>query len=91
MLAHTELVLFKTQVVPGAQNAYDAMTVGYRFGKFGFLEVLDSQRTLFQARIQYLQALANYHHSVADVERLIGEPLVTVNQPLAKPEGERRP
>ncbi len=91
MLAHTELVLFKTQVVPGAQKAYDAMTVGYRFGKFGFLEVLDSQRTLFQARIQYLQALANYHHSVADVERLIGEPLVTVNQPLAKPEGERRP
>ena len=75
MLAHSELVSLKTQVVPGAQSAYDAMTEGYRFGKFGFLEVLDSQRTLFQARIQYLGALANYHHSVSDVERLTGAPL----------------
>jgi len=75
MLAHSELVSFKTQVVPGAQSAYDAMTEGYRFGKFGFLEVLDSHRTLFQARIQYLEALAKYHHSVADVERLTGAPL----------------
>jgi cobalt-zinc-cadmium efflux system outer membrane protein len=75
MLAHSELVSLKTQVVPGAQSAYDAMTEGYRFGKFDFLEVLDSQRILFQARIQYLEALANYHHSIADVERLTGAPL----------------
>ena len=75
MLAHSELIAFKTQVLPGAKSAYDAMTEGYRFGKFGFLEVLDSQRILFQARIQYLQALANYHHSVAEVERLTGTPL----------------
>ena len=78
MLAHSELVSLKTQVVPGAQSTYDAMTEGYRFGKFGFLEVLDSQRTLFQARIEYLQALANYHHSAADVERLTGAPLDNV-------------
>jgi cobalt-zinc-cadmium efflux system outer membrane protein len=82
MLAHSELVSLKTQVVPGAQSAYDAMTEGYRFGKFGFLEVLDSQRTLFQARIQYLGALANYHHSVADVERLTGAPLDLENVQL---------
>jgi cobalt-zinc-cadmium efflux system outer membrane protein len=74
-LAYSEVISLKTQVVPGAERAYDAMTEGYRFGKFGFLEVLDSQRTLFQARIQYLQSLASYHKAVADVERLTGAPL----------------
>ena len=67
------------------------MSEGYRFGKFGYLDVLDSQKTLFEAKGQYLDALADYHKAVADVERLIGEPLAPVNQPLAKPEGEYRP
>ena len=82
MLAHSELISLKTQVVPGAQSAYEAMTEGYRFGKFSLLEVLDSHRILFQARVQYLEALANYHHSVADVERLTGVPLDFKNVPL---------
>ncbi len=47
-------------------------------GKFGFLEVLDVQRTLFGAKAQYLRALASYHQAVAEVERLIGEPVEAV-------------
>jgi outer membrane protein, heavy metal efflux system len=42
------------------------------------LDVLDAQRTLFEARGQYLEALATYHRAVAETERLIGEPLVAV-------------
>ncbi len=71
-LAHAEVLSLRAEVVPGAESAYAAMTEGYRFGKFGFLEMLDSQRTLFQARIQTLDALARYHKAVADVERLVG-------------------
>ena len=62
----------KNQVLPGAQKAFDLINEGYRFGKFGFLNVLDSQRTLFQAKAQYLSSLTAYHKAVADVERLIG-------------------
>jgi outer membrane protein, heavy metal efflux system len=65
-------------VLPGAQRAFDAASEGYRQGKFGFLEVLDAQRTLFEARGRYLEALAAYHKAVAEVERLIGEPLGAV-------------
>jgi len=36
---------------------------------------LDSQKTFFQAKRQYLDSLANYHIAVADIERLIGESL----------------
>jgi len=38
--------------------------------------VLDAQRTLVAARQQHVSALAEYHRSVALVERLTGEPLV---------------
>ncbi|KMP11165.1 transporter [Candidatus Nitromaritima sp. SCGC AAA799-C22] len=71
-IAHTEAEALNTQVLPGAQKAFDAINEGYRFGKFGFLDVLDSQRTLFQSKVQFLNALTAYHKAVADVERLIG-------------------
>ena len=65
----------KNDVLPGAQSALDAATEGYRLGKFGFLEMLDAQRTLFEVRGSYIDALVEYHKAVAYVERLIGEPL----------------
>ena len=74
-LAYSEVVFLKTRVVPGAQSAVDAMTEGYRFGKFGFLELLDSQRTLFKARMQYIEVLGIFHKSFTEMERLIGDPI----------------
>jgi len=65
----------KNEILPQTKSAFDAVTEGYRFGKFSFLEVLDSQRTLFNARSQYLAALGDYHKAVADVERVTGEPV----------------
>jgi len=73
--ANIEVTTLKTQVLPGAQSAFEATSKGYRLGKFGFLEVLDAQRSLFGAKAQYLRALASYHQAVAEVERLIGEPV----------------
>ena len=73
-----EAIVLRDEVMPGARSAFDAINEGYRQGKFGYLEVLDAQRTLFEARGQYLEALATYHASIADVERLIGEGLETM-------------
>jgi outer membrane protein, heavy metal efflux system len=70
--AFSEVNALQKQVLPGAQKAFDLINEGYRFGKFGFLDVLDSQRTLFKAKAQYLSSLTAYHIAVADVERLIG-------------------
>jgi cobalt-zinc-cadmium efflux system outer membrane protein len=65
----------KNEVLPSAQGTFDAVTEGYRIGKFDFLEMLDAQRTLFDVKGSYIDALAKYHRAVADVERLVGEPL----------------
>ncbi|MGH8564038.1 MAG: TolC family protein [Gammaproteobacteria bacterium] len=71
--AHTEVETLKQEILPGAQSAFEAANEGYRLGKFGFLDVLDAQRTLFGAKGQYLRALSEYHKAVADMVRLIGE------------------
>lgn len=73
-----EATLLRDEVLPGARGAFDAITEGYRQGKFGYLEVLDAQQALFEARGRHLEALAAYHTAVADVERLIGESLETM-------------
>ena len=69
---YTEATTLKSTVLPGAQNAFDATSEGFRQGKFGYLEVLDAQRTLFEARGRYVESLGAYHKAVADTERLIG-------------------
>ena len=73
--AFTEASALRDEVLPGAQLAFEAASEGYRQGKFQFLDVLDAQRTLFEVRGQYIEALATYHKAVAALERLIGEPL----------------
>ncbi len=67
-----EIEALRTSILPGARSAYDAATKGYQLGRFGILDVLDAQRTLFQARAQYVRALAEYHRGAAELERLAG-------------------
>jgi cobalt-zinc-cadmium efflux system outer membrane protein len=76
--AFAEATALKNDVLPGAQSAFGAANEGYRQGKFGYLDVLDAQRTLFETRDQYIETLAAYHRAVADVEQLIGERLDAV-------------
>ncbi len=67
-----EADLLRADVLPGAQSAYEAATIGFENGKFSFLEVLDAQRTLFAAKAQYLNALANFHRALSELEGLLG-------------------
>ncbi len=71
-----EIETLRTILLPGAQSAFEAASRGYQLGKFGFLDVLDAQRTLFQTRTQNLRALADYQRGVSEMERLVGGPLV---------------
>lgn len=73
--AHSELTALRETVLPGARSAFETTTEGYRLGKFGILDVLDSQRTLSEARAQSLRAATEFHKAVVDVERLIGDRL----------------
>ena len=65
-------------VLPGARDAFEATREGFKQGKFTYLQMLVSQRTLFETREQLIASLATYHQAVADVERLIGRSLKQV-------------
>jgi cobalt-zinc-cadmium efflux system outer membrane protein len=71
--ACAEVMDIRNVVLPGAQRAFEAARLGYQEGKFDFLTVLDSQRTLFDTRRRYLEALATYHSAKAAVESLIAQ------------------
>ena len=70
--AVTELDILRNEILPGAQSAYEAGTKGFELGKFSFLDVLDAQRTLFQAKTQYVRALGQSHRASADIRRILG-------------------
>ncbi len=76
--ARAEALTIKVELLPSAQQAFDAAQMGYREGEYGYLEVLDTQRTLNEAKTRYLEVLAAYHKAAADVERLTGIPLNTI-------------
>jgi len=72
-LARQQAQALRGDILPGAQSAYDAASTGFDYGKFGFLDVLDAQRTLLQAQTQYLNALADAHRALAVIGRILGE------------------
>ncbi|HYI12664.1 MAG TPA: TolC family protein [Thermoanaerobaculia bacterium] len=63
---------FRTEIIPAAESVHEAITEGYRLGKFGYLEVLDARRTLAQARLQLVAAQRELELARVDVERLTG-------------------
>lgn len=67
-----EASTLKSDVLPALQGAFSAIQEGYRYGKFGYLDVLDAQRTLFKSKIRHVEALAAYRKAAADMERLTG-------------------
>jgi len=80
LIARTEVDTFRSEVLPGALSAYEATGKGFDAGKFSFLETLDAQRTLIQARTQYLRALADTHRAATEIGRLLGDSSVEQKQ-----------
>jgi outer membrane protein, heavy metal efflux system len=70
VFAHSQASILHSETIPAAQKSFDGINEGYRFGKFSFLDVLDSQKILFQTKEQYLDALSDYHIALAEVNRM---------------------
>jgi cobalt-zinc-cadmium efflux system outer membrane protein len=78
----------KQDVLPAAQDNVDRTVVGYRYGKFSYLDVLESQRTLVEAVESYVEALADYQRARVDVERLIGQPLAAIHPAITSSDAQ---
>lgn len=70
--ARGEALLLADDVVPEARSVHESTLKGFEYGKFTFLDVLDAQRTWFQARSRQWQAMLDAWRAHAELERLAG-------------------
>ncbi|MGK5595330.1 MAG: TolC family protein [Parachlamydiaceae bacterium] len=68
--AYGEAKRIKEQTLRSAISAFELAEKGYNEGKFEYLDVLDAQRTLFDVKKKYIEALNLYHSKRADIDYL---------------------
>jgi len=74
--SQNELTRLRDEVLPEATATFESAQTAYTRGRMRLTDVLDTQRTLFALRSRYYDALGSFHQRKADIERLIGAPLV---------------
>ena len=73
-----EVRILHEDVLPKAAQVYDAVQEGYRRGKYGLLDLLQAQRNLSEANLRHLDALIRLNLAKADLERLLGAPIESI-------------
>jgi outer membrane protein TolC len=69
------LELFRTTVLPQAQQVLQAAHAGYRTDRTDFLDLIDAERALITFRLEYIRALVNREQQMAHLERVLGTDL----------------
>jgi outer membrane protein TolC len=67
--------VYQKGVLPQAEQSLKAARIGYQAGKVGFLDLIDSERTLLDFQLEYFEALVRFWQSVAKLERTVGNEL----------------
>jgi outer membrane protein, heavy metal efflux system len=64
--------LYKTGVIPQAEQSLKAARIGYEADRVDFLTLIDSQRILLNSRLLYCRALTDFEQNLANLERAVG-------------------
>jgi len=64
--------LYRTTILPQAEQSLEAARVGYRAGKGGFLDLIDTQRAWRGFQLEYFKALVDRQHRLAELEQVVG-------------------
>jgi outer membrane protein TolC len=70
--AEKQVVLFRDTVLPKAEQALASSRQAYAAGQVGFIELIDSQRTLLDVRLMIAQARVEREKRLAEMEALAG-------------------
>lgn len=63
---------YRERILPKANEALRLVQTGFEQGKFGFIDLLDTQRTAAEARLAYQQKLFDLNVAQAELEALVG-------------------
>jgi cobalt-zinc-cadmium efflux system outer membrane protein len=67
---YEETAMLQDEIIPNAQLAFEAAEEGFRQGKFSYLSVLDAQRSLFELKVQLLEAAAQARQALNDMNSI---------------------
>lgn len=86
--AHERARALEASVIPAATEAFGAVQEGYRAGKFGLLDVLMSQRALYDSQIELAETRAFFLQTLVEIERVTGLPVDPIQpaEPAAQAE-----
>lgn len=68
-------ILYKTTVLPQAEQGVTAARAGYRAGKSNFLDLIDAGRAWRGFQLEYYRVLVEREHRLAELEQVIGTDL----------------
>ena len=71
-ISQTSLQMIENEMLPSSSEVLRAAQMAYKVGEIGALDLLDAQRTSFQANRQHIEAAVMFQLQVAKIERLIG-------------------
>jgi cobalt-zinc-cadmium efflux system outer membrane protein len=69
--------LYRTTILPQAEQSLESARVGYRAGKGGFLDLIDTQRAWRGFQLEYFKALVDRQYRLAELEQVVG---ITLDQ-----------
>ena len=75
--AWRQIDLYKSTIIPQAEQTYQAGIVGYTNGKVDFMAVLDSLNALRNVKLDYYKARINYEKAATNLEKAVGKPMFT--------------
>lgn len=65
-----EAIFLETSVLKSANQAMDFVMRSFKLGRLNYLEVIEAQRTLFDTKLQYLDATYAAHSALIELEKL---------------------
>ncbi|MGF1580510.1 MAG: TolC family protein [Gemmataceae bacterium] len=66
--------LYQKDILQDAREAYKLAVAGFRGGEFAYLRVLAAQRTVAEARLEYLEARSKAWQAASEISGLLLEP-----------------
>ena len=70
--ARERAAMLRTQAIPSAERAFTTLARAWRDGAASSLEVLDARRALIALRLEHVEALVEFHGSLASLEGSLG-------------------
>lgn len=64
--------LLRTTIIPQSRQTLEVARVGYQSDRVDFLALLEDQRSLLNAQLEYARALNELEQALADLERAMG-------------------